>query len=198
MRAGILVVGIVLIVIGGVLSFMPLLSAGACASPCGAIDVQSKSLVVDSHFSVSWSGGGSSDYVAAIDCGTTQPTAISSVATTPAQVCSGGTVVSSGTGSSGTLSVAAPNGDWIVVGAWTSSAATSIDTSAALSATATEGLIGIPILILGVIFLILGAALKSKKQKQVAQAPPQAWGPGPGASPGQYPPQQWQQGPPPQ
>ncbi len=151
--------------LGAVLTFLPFLSAG---SATGAAEIQSKSILFDSHYVVHWSGGASnSDYVAAVDCGASQPGPISQTSGLT-QVCGGssGALLGSGTGSSGSFSVSAPAGHWVVIAGFTS-ASGPLDVTPTggvlIGASATEGYYGVPILFLGVLVLLLGIALRSSK-----------------------------------
>ena len=165
--------GAVLVVIGAVLTFLPFLSAG---SATGAAEIQSKSIYLDSHYVVHWTGGASSsDYVAAVDCGASQPGQISQTSGL-SQVCSGssGVLLGSGTGSSGSFPVSAPAGHWVVIAGFTS-ASGPLDVTPTggvlISATATEGYYGEPILFLGMVVLLLGVALKSHKPRGTTHGP---------------------------
>lgn len=174
MRVGIFLFGIVLVVLGAVLAFFPLLPAG---SEPGGIYYQSKSLLVPSYTTVAWSNGTSDSYVVAIDCGATAPTAIQSNGTA-SQVCDGspGTLLASGNGPSGSMTVAAPVGDWIVVASFASSTGP-VQPGTSLTGTSTSGLLGIPILILGVVVVLVGAALRPHPKG--GRAPPRSpTGPG--------------------
>lgn len=101
------------------------------------------------------------------------------------QDCGTNTTVANGTGTSGSYSFSIPSGGSLVFFSFSQN---SQQPTVSATLTTTSPLIGIVLLALGLLLAIVGAALKSKKPKQVpgAQAPGQPYPP---AQPGFPPPQ---------
>ncbi len=169
MRPGIVAIGLVVVALGAMCTFAPVFSPPG-GSQFGAAKIQSRSVMVDSRYDFSWSKGGATDYVAAFDCGTTTPANLSSGSTAGA-VCPSERWLAHGAGSSGELSIGAPPGDWVMVVAFQNASGT-IDTGAQISVTVTEGLIGVPLLVLGAIVAVVGAFVRSRHPRTLPEERP--------------------------
>lgn len=206
MRLELVIIGVLLVVLGAFLTFFPVLPSGSGTS---GVVFQAKSLVAPSYNSVTWTNGTVNSYVEVVDCGTSQPSTISSSSATADQVCSGsgGTLITSGTGVSGSMAFQVPSGDWVVVASFSGPSGT-LQLGTSYSGSASLGVVGFPLMIIGVVMMVAGAVLKSHKATaraeaaRRAQAQQQAWPPygQPYGEPfqqypGQYPPGYYPQQP---
>ena len=157
LRAGLLVAGIVLLLIGVVLVEYPLEPQTIPVNNTGASSieaVQVNSPLMSQHFEVSWSASSS---------GTMQYGVCAQIPNAPTALgnCS---QTGSGSGTSGTFSFSASNGQFVVLffsgSSGTASAKTTIPTA------------GVLVIVIGVILLLAGAALRSQPKVQAAQPGP--------------------------
>lgn len=165
MRVGLVIVGVILLIIGAVLLFVPVVPQGnetvstASSTPYAVFSVGGFSLTGSIPVSISWtsSSGAAVEVVSA---------ACSSCSTSNATSISGITIQN---GSSGSFSLSQPDGGSVLVGAIGSSGSPTNVTFKITTALTTVGSI---LVIVGIIVLILGAVLKSGKPKAaVAPAP---------------------------
>ena len=210
-----MVVGLILLILGVVLLFIPILPGNttfSAISPtqCGTqatcqvsynVYDASPSLTGGSSAKFTWSAP-STIFFYAVTCTHAVSGSQLSSATTTAQfnsVCGTSDVIANTSGTGGSYSFTIPSGGSFVFFGL-SGGTSSITGSATL--TATEPILGLVILVIGLILLLVGAATTSKKKKAAQAAPPQPWGaPGAGGAPPAAsapgaPPQAWQQPPP--
>lgn len=179
MRAGIVVVGVVLLVIGAVLLYVPLApqpaqtmtQSSSSASPY-AFQVSGFSITGSMPVSISWTSN-TSVILAAVACSGTCSGNISSVS---------GVVLQTGTSGSFTLSV--PDGGTVAIVAESSTGGPSTTT---VNVTTAETSIGSILLIVGILLLIVGLVLKRKSAKPMGASPamPASDSQSPMAPPGQ-------------
>lgn len=169
MRLVVVVIGLVLLLLGAMCAFAPVFSPPG-GSQYGAAKILSRSVLVDSRYTFSWTKGGPTDYVAAYDCGTASPANLTSE-TVPGTVCSSQRLLAHGTGASGEITVSVPPGDWTMIVAFQNSTG-GIDNGAQISATITEGLIGLPLLVLGGIVASLGMAMRTRRPRTLPEERP--------------------------
>ncbi len=215
MRTGLVVVGLILLILGAVLLFIPILPGNtnfSAVSPTQCVSQAtcqvsyniyeaSPSLLGGTSAKFTWSSP-STIFFHAVTCTNAVSGSQLSSATTTAQfnaACGTSNVIANTTGTGGTYTFTIPSGGSFVF--FGISAGTSSVTGSS-TLTATEPLLGLVILVVGLLLLIVGAATTSKKKKAARSAPPQPWGaPGPGGAPPAgsapgAPPQAWQQPPP--
>ncbi|MDE1821312.1 MAG: hypothetical protein KGI98_10775 [Euryarchaeota archaeon] len=180
MRRGVLAVGAVLVALGLLFTFVPLFVPSGGAQ-FGAAMVQSRTMLFEARYAFTWTGGGAADYVAAYGCGEKAPSTLNS-STGPSTVCGGQVLLAHASGASGTIACSVPNAQWVLVVAFTN-ASGSIDGAAKISATASQGLIGVPLLFLGAIFVALGAILSRRGPRPAPESTFFAPGPGAGSGP---------------
>ncbi|MDE1878941.1 MAG: hypothetical protein KGI89_00185 [Euryarchaeota archaeon] len=218
MRKGLVIVGVVLLALGAVLMFVPLIPStiSSTASNPSANGGMIGYNIYQSSFSLTGGTTGKFSFsspspvdIAVITCSRAVTTSQLQQATTSAQFNAAcGTNTTYGTtqvggfsfsnGTSGSFSVTIPSGGTLI---WFALSGQNSPPTVTVTTTYTSPLLGLVLLVIGVLLLLLGVALKSKKQKQAATSlpPPQPWGPPSGqgvASPG-APPPAWQQPPPP-
>jgi uncharacterized membrane protein len=156
MRIGILVVGVVLIVLGAVLGFVPLVQVASQSinesTPYEA-NVTGFSITGSVPASVAWSSS-SSISVEVGTCSSLQSngSCSGSVSLQPIQ-----------TGTSGTFSFSVPDGGAFVVAISSLTAA-----NASITVKLAQSTIGFILIILGIVLLIVGLVLKSKGAKMAA------------------------------
>lgn len=162
MRVGIVVVGVVLLVIGAVLLFVPLapqpaqkLDQSSTTAPY-AFTVSGFSITGSMPVSVSWTSNTSVLLVAVSCSGSCASANVSTLS---------GAVIQTGTSGSFTLSV--PDGGTveIAVGSVTGS-----PSSTTVNVTTAETTIGSILLIVGILLLIVGLVLRRKSSKPMAAA----------------------------
>ena len=166
MRGGIVIVGIVLIVIGAVLLFVPVAGQGSqtvnsgSSTPFEVISVSGFSITGSIPVSISWTSTGPAEVVAA-SCTASCDTSggVSALA---------GVVIQSGT--SGSFTIGQPNGGEVVYGVISTGGSSSVN--ATFSVTTALTTVGSVLLIVGIVILIIGAVLRSKS-KMAAMPPPQ-------------------------
>lgn len=152
MHRALTAVGITALVLGALVSLVPLFPVPSGAQTVGngtIADFEVHSLVFPLYIELPWTSNSTSTEVFAVDCGPQMPVG---AALSP---CSQGTVLARGTGSSGTLSFSAQNGDWIYVGANNGMAKISLRVS--------NGEVGFASVVLGSILLVLGLTVRPSK-----------------------------------
>ncbi len=179
MRIGLVIVGLVLIILGAVLLFVPLepqtnqVVSTSSDTPYYEGTVSGFSLTGSIPISVSWNASATVQVIAG---------ACTATCTNESQVSS----ITTETGMSGSFTLSQPNGGSILMGAigplGGSPASVTFKITTALT---TVGTILVPV---GIIVLILGVVLKSQKQKMAAMAPPASPPTPPPAAPPASPP----------
>ena len=155
MRAGIAVVGLVLLLIGLALWYVPFAgpSSNAAVPNGSALTVQGSApaalLTSSFTWTVSWTATSSSVTVTVYDCGTSPGSCTNS----------GLTVVKNGTGSSGSLSWSGPKAEAYAILVTGGSGAT---VTYGYAVPIAGGLAGIALTFIGFILLIAGAAMRKK------------------------------------
>ena len=161
MRIGIVVAGVVLIVIGAVLLFVPITDQGTqtvTSSAPEVLQVSGFSITGSIPVSISWTSSSAVEVLAAAcssSCDTGNINAIS------------GLTIQSGT--SGSFTLNQPNGGEIVLGVITtggSSASATFTVKTALS------LVGTILLLVGIVILIVGAVLRSRPKAEAMPPAP--------------------------
>ena len=164
MRGGIVVVGIVLIVIGAVLLFVPVAGQGSqtvnsgSSTPFELASVSGFSITGSIPISISWTSSGPAEVVAAT-CSATCDTSggVSAL---------GGVVLQTGT--SGSFTINQPNGGELVYGVVSTGGSSPVN--ATFTLTTALSTVGSALLIVGIVVLIIGAVLRSKSR--MAAMPP--------------------------
>ncbi len=208
-RTGIVIVGVILLVLGAVLAFVPLVTqsvqqtGSSSSSGFSGYVWDNNGIILPATVKISWTATSTSEFFYITCTNTiTQSEAQASnfnltsscngMKTYGAQSTTfGGQTYNYDSGTSGSQSISVPGGGTLLF-----QGASGTGGTINISASYPEPLIGLILLIVGVLILLVGLVLKSKKR--VAAAPPQAWGPGqPGAGPAVQPgpPGQWQQPP---
>lgn len=178
MRAGLVVVGIILLILGAVLWFVPLIpssdnfSASTPDCPTApdctfAYNIYTASSLVPTYAKLSWSSPETVTFVAFTCTNSVSSDQLDS-ANTSAElraVCGTNATVGNTTGTSGSYSFTIPAGGSLVFLALTGSSTPPNVTS---TLTGTEPFLGLILVVLGVIVLILGLVLKSRRQKAAA------------------------------
>ncbi|MCI4338975.1 MAG: hypothetical protein L3J68_01405 [Thermoplasmata archaeon] len=176
MRAGLVVVGIVLAIIGAALLFVPVLpqsnetATSSSSTPYYAGSVSGFSLTGSIVVAVSWSTGGN--------------TSVNVIAATCGGSCDNASDVSgitSQNGTSGSFTLSQPNGGSIVMGVIYSG---ETPVTVTFKITTTLSTVGTLLIVLGIILLILGVVL-GRKSKAATPPTPQPVNPamGPGGAP---------------
>jgi uncharacterized membrane protein len=190
MRLGLVIVGVILLVIGAVLLFVPVVPQAnetvstSSTLPYDIFSVGGFSLTGSIPISVSWTSSSGAVEVVAAACSSCSSQNASSVS---------GVTIQNGT--SGSFSLSQPDGGEVLVGAIGSMSSPTNVTFKITTALTTVGSI---LVIVGIVVLILGAVLKSGKAKAAAAAAPmspmmpsppmiQPPAPTPGAPPAQPP-----------
>ncbi len=207
-RTGIVIVGVILLVLGAVLAFVPLVTqsvqqtGSSSSSGFSGYVWNNNGIVLPATVKISWSASSTVMFLY-ITCTNTITQSQAQAANFNISSCNGmqsygaqsstflGQTIHYDTGTSGSQSISVPAGGTLLFSGGSGS-----PTTINISASYPEPLIGFILLIVGVLILLVGLVLKSKKR--AAAAPPQAWGPGqPGAGPAVQPgpPGQWQQPP---
>ncbi len=183
MRAGLVVVGIVLAVIGAALLFVPVVPqsnetvSSSSSTPYVIISVGGYSLTGSVPVAVSWSTNGS--------------TSVEVLAGACSATCNGSSSqisdITSQNGTSGSFTLNQPDGGSIIMGvvyAGSPAVAVTFKITTALST------VGTILVVVGILILILGVVLRRKPKASAASAPPTAVGPSPPAptTPGGPPP----------
>lgn len=164
MRGGVVVLGIVLIVIGAVLLFVPVAGQGSqkvdsgSSTPFEVISVSGFSITGSIPVSISWTSDGPAEVVAA--------------ACTASCDTSGGVSALTGvvlqTGTSGSFTINQPNGGELAYGVVSTGGGSSVNATFTLTTALTT--VGSALLIVGIVVLIIGAVLRSKSK--MAALPP--------------------------
>ena len=162
MRAGIVVVGIVLLLIGAVLLFVPVSSQAAQnINESGAtVQVGGFSITGNIPVAVSWTSSEPVTFYAAACTGTCASGSITSLS---------GLKIQNGT--SGSFMINQPNGGQIAFG-FVPTNISSTSATATVNMTTALTTVGSVLLIVGILILIAGAVMRSKS-KMVAMPPPQ-------------------------
>ena len=182
MRAGLVVVGVILLILGAVFWFVPLIPSSdnfsASTSDCStapnctfAYNIYTASPLIPTYAKLTWSSPEVVTFVA-VTCTKSVTSDQLDSANTSAEVqaaCGTNSTVGNTTGTSGSYSFTIPAGGSLVFLAVTGSSTPPTVTS---TLTGTEPFLGLILLILGILLLILGVALKSKRQKAEAIATP--------------------------
>lgn len=211
-RKGLVIVGVILLVLGAVLAFVPLVSqsvqqtGSASSSGFTGYVWDNNGIFLPAMVKVSWTSSSDAAFFY-ITCTNTitqsqaqaanfnLTSSCNGMKTYGAQTTSfGGQTYNYDTGTSGSQSITVPGGGTLLFQG-TSTGGSTIN----ITANYPEPLIGLILLIVGVLLLLVGLVTGAKKPK--AQTPPQAWGPGqqPGGAPSAGGPgasgQSWQQPP---
>ncbi|MCI4355716.1 MAG: hypothetical protein L3K18_01045 [Thermoplasmata archaeon] len=173
---GIVVVGIVLLVIGAVLLFVPLVPQpdqtvkSNSSLPFDLFSVSGFSVTGSIPVAVSWTSNGTVTVVAAAGSSEAQYTGASG----------GVSGLVTQTGTSGSFSLNQPDGGEVVLGVLSGSAfgGSSSNATVAFHVTVAQTTVGSLLLIVGIVILIVGIVLKSKSAKMAAPAANQ-WTPPP-------------------
>ncbi len=182
MRIGWLVAGVVLLVIGAVMLFVPLVPQGSqtvqasSSAPFYAGNVSGFSLTGNIPVSVSW----------------TATTGVEVVAAACSAQCDSGNIASLSdltiqNGTSGSFTLNQPNGGSIIMGIATSSSGGAQATFKVTTALSTVGTI---LVVVGIVLVIVGVVLRSKKARAAAVEPSATEQPAsvePSAESGTYP-----------
>jgi uncharacterized membrane protein len=158
MRLGFVIVGVILLIIGAAISFVPVVGQGSnnlTANNPYTANATGFSITGSIPASVTWTSSGSVDFIVGT-CSNTSPT------------CSGGTThewwQNDSTG--GTIAFSIPTGGQVIFGILTTNATTTGSATLTLAETS----IGLILIIVGILLLIVGLVLKSKKQKAALAA----------------------------
>jgi uncharacterized membrane protein len=163
MRAGVVVVGIVLVVIGAVLMFVPVVGQGSqkvdssSSTPYDVFSVSGFSLTGSIPVSVAWTSTAAVTIVAAAcsaSCNTGDVSGISGL--------------TEQTGTSGSFTLNQPDGGEVLVGVVSSGSGS--PATATFSITTALTTVGSILLVLGIVILIVGVVLRSKSK--AASMPP--------------------------
>jgi uncharacterized membrane protein len=171
MRKGMVIVGVVLLVIGLVLMFVPLVQAATENLPGSGIDVAQYNATVTGfgitggvEISVSWTAS-SSSIVAVGWC----PTALNSTNECPGTTNgSGNTVVKDLDTTSGSATFGVPNGGYFAV----EMGSINSTTTGSFTITISESTIGLILFVIGILLLIVGAVTKRKPKPAPMPAEP--------------------------
>jgi uncharacterized membrane protein len=169
-RAGLVVVGIILLILGAVIFVVPLIPSSqslSTSSGSGSPDfsIFTSSPLVPTYAKLSYSSP-VDVFFEAVTC--TKPITTSQADSPNAsQDCGTMTTVANSSGTSGSYSFTIPAGGAVVYFAIGDS-----NSTVSTTLTYTEPLVGIALIALGIILLILGIVLKCKKQKAQAIAAP--------------------------
>ncbi len=142
-----LAVGVTCLLLGAFVSLAPIFPVPSGAKMVNGSTVayfQVHSLVLPQYLQVPWTSS-QGTHITAIDCGGNEPSG------SAAAICPSNRTVASGTGTSGTLSFSAQNGDWIAIG--------TNGPDANISLRTTNGQVGFVVLVLGVLFTLGGLFL---------------------------------------
>jgi uncharacterized membrane protein len=167
MRIGIVVVGVVLLLIGAVLLFVPVVPQAnqtvdtSSQLPFIAFQVSGYSLTGSIPISVSWTSPTAVEVFAAVCSGTCSNSSVGSSVS--------GVTLQSGT--SGSFTLNQPNGGTVGIGALNSGGSGSSAPTVTFSIKTALSTLGTLLLIVGILLLILGVVLKSKKAPAMAPAP---------------------------
>ena len=171
MRTGWVIVGVVLLILGFVLWYIPMnVSDGSLDVPAGSVDAVEANpplalLTPNLPYTVTWSSdSGHSVNVTVYNCGTDSSCA--NIASS--------NKVTSGSGASGTVKWTGAKGNYYAIEPSSSSTVT-VNVGEPLIG----GIVGLALVAIGVIFLIVGAARKSKprappQEVEPAEAPPES------------------------
>ncbi|MGD0257186.1 MAG: hypothetical protein ABSB90_04825 [Thermoplasmata archaeon] len=172
MRVGLVIVGIVLLIVGAAVLFVPLVPqpnetvSASSSAPYYAASVSGFSLTGSQPIAVSWTSSGPSVTVIAGAC--------SGSCQSQSQVSS----ITYQNGTSGSFTLSQPNGGSILMGVlYTGAANVTFKITTALST------VGTILLVVGILILIIGVVLKSKRAKMAAAMP----APTPSAPPAEPP-----------
>ncbi|HYK93612.1 MAG TPA: hypothetical protein VEY07_06180 [Thermoplasmata archaeon] len=167
MRAGIVVVGIVLAIIGAVLLFVPVSSQAAqkIDESGAAVQVGGFSITGSIPVAVSWTSTEPVTFYAAACSGSCATGSIASLSGVTIQV-----------GTSGTFTINQPSGGQIAFG-FIPQNVSSTSATATVNMTTALTTVGSIVLIVGILILIVGLVLRSKS-KASAMPPPQPATPG--------------------
>ena len=168
MRMGIVVAGIVLLIIGAVLLFVPIVQqpdqtvdTSGSSFPFGAVQIAGFSLTGSIPVSVTWSSPSAvTVFAATCSSGCASASSASSI---------GGIAIQTGTG--GTFTLSQPNGGYLVYGALNTSGGGGAGPTVTFKITTALSTIGSVVLVLGILLLIVGLVLKSKSAKTKAMPP---------------------------
>ena len=185
MRIVVLIVGVILLILGAVIAFVPVISDTSSVTAVDPSDCTSGPDCSISYevysASPSVTGGTSTklSWSAPVPVTFTAVTCSNAVTGEPdnltpselARVCSGLVTVANTTGTSGSYSFTIPSGGSLMFFATTSG---TVQPTVNATLTATEPLLGLVVLLLGLLLAILGVVLRSKKQKlaAIAASPP--------------------------
>ena len=166
MRAGILVAGIVLILLGAVFLYVPIVPQGSqkvTESQPYAFNLTGFSLFGSQPIRMTWTSNVPIVFAAA---------ACSSLSACTSASLTGLSSVSIQTGTSGTFTLSVPNGGTVIVGiVSTQSNSSSTPANANVSVTTALGTVGTALLVLGIVIFLVGLVLR-KKRKMVPMPPP--------------------------
>lgn len=152
MHRALTAVGITALVLGSLVALVPIFPVPSGTQTVGngtIADFEVHSLVFPLYIELPWTSNNTTTEVFAVDCGPQMPVG---AALSP---CSQGTILAKGTGSSGTLSIHAQNGDWIYVGANNGMAKISLRVS--------NGEVGFASIVLGAVLLVMGLTIRTSR-----------------------------------
>lgn len=147
MKRGMVAVGLTCLILGAFVAVVPVFPVPSGDKQVNGTTVayfQVHSLVLPQYLQVPWNAG-TSTHITAIDCGGTEPNGAA------LNICPSNRTVASGTGTSGTLTFSAQNGDWIAIG--------TNGPNASISLRTTNGQVGFVVLVLGALFTVAGLLL---------------------------------------
>jgi uncharacterized membrane protein len=173
MRIGIVVVGVILLILGAVLLFVPLVPQSnqtvdtSSSLPFIAFQVGGYSVTGSIPVAVSWSSPTSVEVVAATCSGTCMNSNASA----------SGITIQSGT--SGSFTLNQPNGGTVGIGVLAPSGSSGSNTTVTFKIATALSTVGTLLLVVGILLLIVGVVVKSKKSAAAASPPALATPPAP-------------------
>lgn len=212
MRKGLLIVGVILLVLGIVLAFVPLVTQSVSSTESSGTSTGSyvyvwnnNGVILPATVKVSWTAPDTTEFFYFSCTNSLSASTVQSTSFNLTQQCnglqtygassvtSGGQTINYDTGTSASQSISVPAGGTLIFGGVPASGSETIS----ITATYPEPLFGLILIILGVLLAVVGVVLKAKRKgpkvPKGQQPPPQQWGPQ-GQQPVQAgPPQYWQQ-----
>jgi uncharacterized membrane protein len=178
MRTGLFIVGVILLILGAVLIAVPLIPSSSSFTAYNGststipFNIYTASPLIPTSAHLSWTSPTNTSFEAWTCSNAVTSSELQNVSTQAEfnAKCGTTTVVANTSGTSGSYSFTIPGGGSLVYTAFSFGGTGSTAPSVSTTLTGTEPLAGLALVILGVILLILGVALKSKKQKAAAIA----------------------------
>lgn len=161
MRHQALVAGILFLALGATISFVPIFPVPGGSQTIGGGGGQDlevfevRTLLVPQYLDLQWSSSVPLT-VWVIDCGSVQP----AVGASP--ICPTNRTLATGSGMSGTLSISAENGDWVVAGTSGANASVSIRSS--------NGIVGVPTMAFGATIAITALLLDVRRRRSASRS----------------------------